>query len=114
MSLDSRSRLYLSKIVCKDPLCNFPTFHSLIQPIFIEYLLCAIWASKILLVVKNPPTNARDTRNTGSIPGSGRSPGIGNGNPLQYSCLENFMDRGAWQPAVHGATKGQTRQRAHT
>ena len=48
-------------------------------------------------VVKNPPANAGDARDTGSIPGSGRSPGVGNGTPLQYSCLENPMDRGAWQ-----------------
>ena len=53
-------------------------------------------------VVKNPPANAGDT---GSIPGSGRSSGDGNGNPLQYSCLENPMDRGAWQATVHGVTK---------
>ena len=51
------------------------------------------------LVVKNPPANAGDA---GSIPGLGRSPGEGNGNPLQYSCLKNPMDRGAWQTAVHG------------
>ena len=51
--------------------------------------------SHSLLVVKNLPANAGDTRNTGSIPGSGRSSGIGNGNPLQYSCLENPMDGGA-------------------
>ena len=44
----------------------------------------------------------------GSIPGSGRSPGEGNGNPLQYSCLENSMDRGAWQATVHGVVKGWT------
>ena len=56
----------------------------------------------MLLVVKNSPVNARDT---GSIPGSGRSPGGGHGNPLQYSCLENPMDRGAWQPIVHGVTE---------
>ena len=49
-----------------------------------------------MLVVKNPPANARDVRDSGSIPGSGRSPGVGNGNALQYSCLENSMDRGAW------------------
>ena len=48
-------------------------------------------------VVKTPPTNAGDARDTGLIPKSGKSPEIGNGNPLQYSCLENFMDRGAWQ-----------------
>ena len=53
-------------------------------------------------VVKNPPANAGDT---GSIPGLGRSPGAGNGSPLQCSCLENAMDRGAWQATVHGVTK---------
>jgi len=50
-------------------------------------------------VVKNPPVNAGDM---GSILGSGRSPGEGNGNPLQYSCLEKSMDRGVWQATVHG------------
>ena len=59
-------------------------------------------------VVKNLPANAGDTRDVGSIPGLGRSPGEGNGNPLQYSCLENSMDRGAWQTTVHGVTKNQT------
>ena len=59
-------------------------------------------------VVKNLPANAGDGRDVGSIPRSGRSPGEGNGNPLQYSCLENFMDRGAWQATVHGVTKSQT------
>ena len=49
--------------------------------------------------------NAGDIRNTSSIPGLGRSPGEGNGNPLQYSCLENSMDRGAWQATVPGVTK---------
>ena len=56
-------------------------------------------------VVKNPPASAGDT---GSIPGLGRSPAEGNGNPLQYSCLENPMDRGVWQAAVYGVTKTQT------
>ena len=55
------------------------------------------WASQVGLVVKNLPTNAGDIRDLGSIPGSGRSPGGGHGNPVQYSCLENPMDRGAWQ-----------------
>ena len=54
------------------------------------------------LVVKNLPANARDVRDAGSIPGSGRAPGGGHGNPLQYSCLENSMDRGAWRATVHG------------
>ena len=52
-------------------------------------------ASQAAQVVKNPPTSAGDTRDRGSIPGLGRSPGVGNGSPLQYSCLENPMDRGA-------------------
>ena len=51
--------------------------------------------------------------NPGSIPGSGRSPGEGSGNPLQYSCLENPRDRGAWQVTVHGVTKSQTRLSPH-
>ena len=54
------------------------------------------------LVVKNPPANVGDV---GLIPGSGRSPGVGNGNPLQYSCLENLMDRGAWWARVHGVER---------
>ena len=56
-------------------------------------------------MVKNPPANAGDA---GSIPESGRSPGGGHGNPLQYSCWENPMDRGAWQGTVHGAAKSRT------
>ena len=56
-------------------------------------------------VVKNLPANARDIRDAGSIPGLGRSPGEGNGNPLQYSYLENPMDRGAWQATVYKVTK---------
>ena len=60
------------------------------------------------LVVKNPPVNAGDTRDASLIPGLGRSPGIGNGNSLQYSCLEDSMDRGAWQAAVHRVAKNQT------
>ena len=58
--------------------------------------------------VKNPPTSARDARDLGSIPGSGRSPGEGRGNPLQSSCLENPMDREAWGAAVHRVAKSQT------
>ena len=53
-------------------------------------------ASQVVLVVKNLPANAGDLRDTGLIPGSRRSPGGGNGNPLQYSCLENPIDKGAW------------------
>ena len=56
-------------------------------------------------VVKNPPANAGDTRDMGLIPGSERSPVVGNGNPLQYSFLEDSMDRGAWRAIVHEVTK---------
>ena len=65
-------------------------------------------------VVKNPPANAGDTRDAGSIPGSGRSPGDGNGNSLQYSCLGSPMDRGAWWTIVHGVKKSHMGLRTHT
>ena len=56
-------------------------------------------------MVKNPPADAKESS---SVPGLGRSPGVGNGNLFQYSCLENSMDRGAWQGMVHGVAKSQT------
>ena len=56
-------------------------------------------------MVKKPPVNAGDFRDAGLIPGLERSTEVGNGNPLQYFCLENSMDRGAWQAVVHGAAK---------
>ena len=59
-------------------------------------------------VVKNSSANSGDAGDTGSIPASGRSPRVGNGNPLQYSCLENSVDGGAWQAAVDGVTEHQT------
>ena len=68
-------------------------------------------------MVKNPPVNAGDVRDTNSVPGLGRSPVRGNSNPLQYSCLENPMDRGAWQSAVHRVAELETTEatlRAHT
>ena len=90
----------------------------------------SIYGLLVALVVKNLPANARDVRvsvqslgfpdasvgkasacnagDLGSIPGSGRSPGEGNGNPHQYSCLENSMDGGAWWATVHGAAKSRT------
>ena len=61
------------------------------------------------LVVKNTPANAGDIRDAGSIPGLGRSSGEGHGNTLQYSCLENPLDRGAWSAAVHGVARSRTR-----
>ena len=64
-------------------------------------------------VARNPPANEGDAEDSGSIPESGRSPGAGNGTPLQYSCLENPMDRGAWWAAVHGVAKSRTRLHFH-
>ena len=64
-----------------------------------------IFIEMVMLVVKNSPARAGDVD---SISGSGRSPGAGNDNPLQYSCLENSMDRKAWQATVHGVAKSQT------
>ena len=59
-------------------------------------------------MVKSLPANARDAREMGFIPGSGRSPRVGNGNPLLYSCLENSMDRGDWWATVHGVRREET------
>ena len=67
-----------------------------------------IWASLLAPLVKNPPAKAEDVRDVSSIPGLGRSPGGGHGNPLQYSCLENSMDKGAWWAIVHRVTQSQT------
>ena len=67
--------------------------------------IISAWVSHVALMVKNPFANAGDMS---SIPGLGRSPGGGHGNPLQYSCLENSMDRGAWQATVHGVAKSRT------
>ena len=63
-------------------------------------------------MVKNLPIKAEDERDSGSIPGSGRSPGVGNGNPFHYSYLENLMDKGAWQATVHGS-QSQTQLSTH-
>ena len=65
-------------------------------------------ASLVAQTVKNPSPNVGDTRNSGLMPGSKRSPGEGNGNLLQYCCLENPMDRGAWRATVHGVAESQT------
>ena len=65
-------------------------------------------ASQLVIVVKNLLANAGDMRNLGSVPELGRFPGRGHGNPLQYSCLENPMDRGAWWATVHRAANSQT------
>ena len=67
----------------------------------------AFRVSQVTLVVKNPPANAGDLREAVSIPESGRSPGEGNGNPLQYSCLENLLDRGAWWATAHRVAESE-------
>ena len=73
--------------------------------IIIKDIIDVYWASQVALVVKNSPANAGYIEDTGSIPGLRRSPGGGHGNPLQYSCLENPMDRGAWRATVHGVAE---------
>ena len=75
---------------------------------FIFTRIFSLWASQVAIVVKNPPANAGDVRDVGSILRSERSPGGGHGNPLQYSCLENLMDRGAWWATVYGIAKSRT------
>ena len=67
-----------------------------------------LWASRVALMVRNLPANAGDVRDVVSVPAWGRSPGERYGDPLQYSCLENCMDRGACRATVHGVTKNQT------
>ena len=76
-----------------------------------KYYYPYLGASQVAGMVKNPPAYARDT---GSIPGRGRSPGEGNANPVKYSCLENPTARGAWWAQVHGITKSQTTKPSHT
>ena len=71
-------------------------------------MLIYVLASQVALVVMNWPGNAGDIRDQGSILGSGRSPGGGHGNPLKYSCLENPMERAAWQAMVHRVVKNWT------
>ena len=75
--------------------------------IYFKKDLVNIGTSEVALAVNNPPANAGDIRYAGLIPGSGRSPGKGNRNPLQYFCLGNSMGRGAWRAIVHGVTKSQ-------
>ena len=67
-----------------------------------------VWASQVALVVKNLPDNVGDVRNAGSIPGSGRFSGGGHGNPLQYSCLDNPINRGAWWAMIQRVAKSWT------
>ena len=74
----------------------------------LSYCTAVFTMMSLPTAVKNPPAHAGDLRDAGSIPGSGRSPGGGHGNPLQYSCLEYPMDRGAWQVIAYSVAKSQT------
>ena len=77
------------------------------KPVHLEHIMMLGFPGDT--VVKNLPARSGDTKDMGAVPGLGRSPGGGNGNPLQYSCLGNPGDKGAWRATVHRATKSQTR-----
>ena len=109
----SESEVVQSCPTLSDPMdCRLPGFsvHGIFQARVLEWGAIAFFLSANPqiggAVVKNPPASARDA---GSIPGSGRSPGGGNGNPLQYSCLENPRDGGAWWAAVYEVAQSRTR-----
>ena len=93
----------------KDALLGRAIFKEMSIPLSFGLPYVLAWASQVALVVKNMPANAGDIRVVGSIPGLGRSPGGGQRNPLQYSCLENPMDGGAWWATGHRVTKNRTR-----
>ena len=99
--LPAMRETWVQSLGWEDPLEKDVTTHSSI----LAWRIPWIEASQVALVVKNPPANAGDA---GSIPESGRSPGEGNSNALQYSCLENPTDRGTWQATIHRVTKNQT------
>jgi len=88
---------------CSSLITDLPPYH---LP-FSSVISLQYGASHVASVVKNKPANAGDVRHLGLTPGLGRSSGEGHGNPLQYSCLENSMARGAWQATVHGVTKSR-------
>ena len=89
---------------------DFPifTYLMMLRPTKIQTVEWICLDPLLALVVKNPPANATDVRDAGLIPGLGRSPEGGHDNPLQYSCLENPMDKGAWRATVHRVAKSQT------
>ena len=99
-----RQTVQMQKAVCKG--LHWPNVEREVQASYGGMFLEG--GFQMELVVKNPPANAGELRDASSISGSGRSPGGGNGNPLQYSCLENPMDRGAWWATVHRVTKSRT------
>ena len=90
-------------------LLMYPRIPFRVSADFFNFGTLWLWASQVAVVVKNLPVNAGDVGDKVSIPGSGRSPGGGNDNPLQYSCLESPMDRGSWWATVHRVAKSRTR-----
>ena len=94
--ITSLSLSYVRYFVCPPPLPHIAPFYP------------SPWASQVALVIKNPSASTGNTRDSVSIPASGRSPGRGHGNTLQYSCLENPMDGGGWQDMVHRVAKSWT------
>ena len=110
--IDSQTKItetciYKSKI-------EYAYIHTLCGPSILIYLPNYCEGFPGGTVVTNPPANAGDARSMGLIPGTGRYPEEGNGNPLQYSCLRNPMDRGAWQATVHGVAKSWTQLSSYT
>ena len=104
------------RIIISSYRCQYLLFSGLGIVVILLGIRCYLVFTRISLVingfpggavVKNPPMNPGDTRDVGSIPGLGRSPGEGNGNPLQYSCLQNPIDRGSWQATVLGLQRVQ-------
>ena len=98
------SKITLQYCACQVLYCNLLIDSPILMPIThcSVYYRFNIWASQVVQrLKKNPPTNAGAAADASSILRSGRSPGEGNGNPLQYSCLENSMDRGAWWATAH-------------
>ena len=89
-------------------------FKYLVMYLLVICRILILGASQVALVVRNPSANAGDTGDLGSIPGLKRSPGEGHGNLLQYSCLENHMNRRAWQATVHGVTKSWIQLKQHS
>ena len=89
-------------------LTNFRPLYSTYICKYIHTYIHTYRAAQVALVVKSPPASAGDLRDSGSVPGLGRSPGGGYSNLLQYSCLENPTDRGAWTAVVHRVAKSQT------
>jgi len=103
--------LYHRYILLLLSMCSFQTLDTPVLPILshLNHSRCLpLRASQVMLVLKNLPANAGDIRDAGSIPGSERSPGGGHGNPLQYSCLKNPLDRGSWRAIVLGVAKSWT------